>query len=193
MLVAPPASPEKPVDWITPNPAVNRTGRGVEVSAEQAMSSMVVKVRFRLDADAEGWPPVGSEGMWAEAVGDDSYRIANTPWFVRNLAMGDVVRALAGSDGVLWATDRLEQSGHCTIRVIPAASGPLSGDLQAVLDALVPFGVRGEGATQYGMVALDIPPNAEVKRIRALLVSGQSDGRWHFEEGCISEVWRDAQ
>jgi Domain of unknown function (DUF4265) len=151
-----------------------------------------VKVRFKLDIDEDGWPPAESEGLWAEPLSDDTYRVDNTPWFVRNLATGDVVRALAGSDGVLWAIERVTWSGHCTIRVIPRASGPLLGDRQAVLDAFIPFGVTGEGIEQYGMVALDVPPEADARKVKALLVAGENDGRWHFEEGCVGDAWVEA-
>ena len=148
-----------------------------------------VKVRFKLDVDEDDWPPAESEGLWAEPLGDDTYRVDNTPWFVRNLAAGDVVRAVAGSDGAFWATERVAWAGHCTIRVIPRASGPLLGDRQAVLDAFAPFGVTGEGIEQYGMVALDVPPEADVQTVKELLLAGERDGRWHFEEGCIGGVW----
>ncbi len=153
------------------------------------VSQQLVKLRFRLDRDEDGWPPAESEGLWAKAQGGDTYRIENTPWFVRNLAAGDIVRANAGSDGVLWATEKATWSGHCTIRVIPRADGPLQGDLQAVLDAFASFGVTGEGALQYGMVALDVPKASDGRSVKALLVAGESDGRWNFEEGCISEAW----
>jgi len=151
-----------------------------------------VKVRFQLTVDSEGWPPVGSEGLWAEPLGDDLFKIDNTPWFVRNLATEDVVRALAGSDGVLWATEKVRWSGRFTIRVIPRRDGPLAADRQAVLDAFAPFGVSGEGVEQYGMVALDVPPVAELSAVKALLRAGEADGRWYFEEGCIGDDWATA-
>lgn len=151
-----------------------------------------VKVRFSLSGDPDGWPPVTSEGLWAEPLANDEFRVDNTPWFVRNLAADDVVRAHAGSDGVLWATERVRRSGRCTIRVIPRQDGPLAGDCQAVLDAFVPFGVSGEGVEQYGMVALDVPVEADVFAVKAMLVAGEADGRWHFEEGCIGDKWSDA-
>ncbi len=153
------------------------------------VSQQLVKLRFRLDRDEDGWPPAESEGLWAKAQGGDTYRIENTPWFVRNLAAGDIVRANAGSDGVLWATEKATWSGHCTIRVIPRADGPLQGDLQAVLDAFTSLGVTGEGAQQYGMVALDVPAGSDAAPVKALLLAGEGDGRWDFEEGCVSVAW----
>lgn len=148
-----------------------------------------VKVRFRLVEDKGGWPPVESEGLWAEPLGNDEFRIDNTPWFVHNLAADDVVRALAGSDGVLWATERVQWSGRLTVRVIPRKDGPLQGNRQAVLDLFEPHGVTGEGIEQYGMVALDIPPNSDLGALKAMLVKGEEDGRWYYEEGCITEEW----
>ena len=147
----------------------------------QADDHLHVKVRFQLEVDADGWPPVGSEGLWAEPLGNDEFRIDNTPWFVRKLAADDVVRALAGSDDILWVIEKVRWSGRMTIRVIPRKDGPIRGDRQAVLDAFSPFGVSGEGVERYGIVALDVPPDVEVSAVKALLKQGEEDGRWHFE------------
>ena len=149
----------------------------------------LVRVRFKLAIDEDGWPPVASEGLWAEPLGDGTYRIDNTPWFSRNLAADDVIRAVADDDGVLWATEKVEWSGRLTIRVIPFPEGPLRGDMQAVLDAFEPLGVTGEGIDQYRIIALDVPPDVDLRAVRDLLVAGAADGRWDYEEGCVSDVW----
>jgi hypothetical protein len=148
-----------------------------------------VKVRFKLQQDADGWPPVESEGLWAEPLGDDLYRVDNTPWFVRNLSADDAVLARAGSDGVLWAIERARWSGRLTIRIIPFKAGPIVGDRQAVLDAFEPLGVSGEGTQQYGLVALDIPGDVDLAAVKSLLRAGRQDGRWDYEEACVSDEW----
>lgn len=61
----------------------------------------MVNVRFLLPPEGDGCPPAESEGLWAEPLGDDLYRIDNTPWFVRDVSADDIVKALAGSDGVV--------------------------------------------------------------------------------------------
>jgi hypothetical protein len=153
--------------------------------------SEFVKVRFNLPPDVDGWPPVRSEGLWALPLGGDTYRLDNTPWFARGLAADDVVEALAGSDGILWAIRRVEWGGRQTVRVIPQRIGPLSGDPQAVLNAFAPLGARGEGVQQYGMVALDIPPDVALTEVKSLLVAGERDGRWDYEEALVSQDWLD--
>lgn len=150
-----------------------------------------VKVLFNLELkDEDGWPPVASEGLWAEPLGQDSYRVDNVPWFVRSLAADDIVEARAGSDGVLWATGRRSLSGRLTIRVIPQRYGPLSGNWQAVVDAFAPFNIYVEAAAEYNLVALDIPPDADLAAIKTILTAGEGDGRWDFEEGSVNETWQ---
>ncbi len=151
-------------------------------------TSGYVKVRFRLDP-VDGWPPVGSEGLWAEPLGSNRYRIDNTPWFVRNLASDDIVIARAGDDGILWAIDTFQWSGRYTIRVIPFRSGALGGDPPAVLAAFSPLGVSGEWIAQYGIVALDVPADVDHWAVKQLLLAGADDGRWDYEEGCVSDAW----
>lgn len=63
------------------------------VVGQDALVSTPVKVRFALERDEDGWPPAESEGLWAELVESDLYRLDNTPWFVRGVAAGDVVQA----------------------------------------------------------------------------------------------------
>ena len=44
-----------------------------------------VKVRFRLDRDAEGWPPVEREGVWAKPAGAEQYELDNVPLDLRRM------------------------------------------------------------------------------------------------------------
>jgi hypothetical protein len=136
----------------------------------------------------EGWPPADSEGLWAESLGGHTFRIDNTPWFVLNLAVDDVVTARAGDDGILWATGKERWSGRMTIRVLPLEGGGFDAR-QAVLDAFTLLGVEGEGIEQFGLIALDVPADVDVAAVKALLRAGVDQGRWEYEEGCISEAW----
>ena len=149
-----------------------------------------VKVRFALDRDESGWPPAESEGLWACPLGAKRFRLDNTPWFVRGVAADDVVEAEPDAAGVLWFVRVLERRDRVVVRVIPRTDGPLRGDRQAVVNAFTPLGVPGEGmANPVSMVALDIGPDAPLAAVKGLLQRGEADGRWHFEEGCVTEQW----
>ncbi|MYV96822.1 DUF4265 domain-containing protein [Streptomyces sp. SID3343] len=152
-----------------------------------------VKVWFALDRDEDGWPPVGVESLWAVDVGEGLVRIDNVPFFVRDLALGDIVRTRVDSeDGRLHFRERLRWSGNCTVRVIPFRDGALRGDMQAVLDLFGPLGVSGEGVERFGLVALGVPANADFGPVRELLARGAIEEWWDFEESCVGDAWEAA-
>lgn len=147
-------------------------------------------VVFPLVQDDDGWPPVGSERVWALPLGADTYRIDNVPWFVRNIAVGDIVRAIPDSPTTHpLFIEVVQPSDHVTIRLICFRSGGLQGDLGKALAPFTRLGVYGEGVTQYGMLALDIEPSAPIEQVVALLRQGVSDGWWEYEEGRITPAW----
>ncbi len=153
-----------------------------------------VRVRFHLPRDDDGWPPASSEGLWAIRLSERHHvQLDNIPWFVRNVACEDVFTVSTDENGVLWAVERVSWSGNCTIRVIPFRDGPLAGDMQRVLDTFIPFGIDGEGIAQYRMVALNIPPEADLVAAKRTLNEGESTGWWAYEEGCISDAWAAAR
>lgn len=149
----------------------------------------LTKVRFHLEQDDDGWPPVTSEGLWATGLGHDLYRLDNIPWLVRGVACDDVFRAEADGDGVMWARDRVQASGNCTIRVVPLGEDARQ-DWRVVLDVLTALGADGEGAgPAYNLVAFNVPPSAQLAKIKSRLRQGEAAGEWGYEEGCVTEAW----
>lgn len=57
---------------------------------------------------------------------------------------------------------------------------------QSVINAFQELGVDGEGIERFGMVALDVPPAADLAKVRRLLNHGVSEEWWDMEEGCIT-------
>lgn len=152
-----------------------------------------VRVTFALEPDPEGWPPVRAERMWATPTTQDNVVVLdNIPFFARGVACYDVVAVTQDEAGILWASRTIKWSGNCTIRVIPYRDGPLQGNRQAVLDTFAPLGVEGEGAEHYSLVALNVPTTANLVAVKRLLVEGEQDKRWVWEEGCIGEAWAEA-
>ena len=164
-----------------------------ETSPDGGTADRFVKVVFDLARDDDGWPPAASEGLWAITVGPDVVRLDNTPFFVRGVAAGDLIQVRREAGSQLRAAARLQWSGHCTIRIIVFRDGPLGGSRQQVLDMFSLLGATGEGIEQYAMVALDIPPRAQLTAIKRLLLQGERDGWWEYEEGCIGPAWQAAK
>jgi hypothetical protein len=150
----------------------------------------LVKLRFLLTREEGGWPPAESEALWAEPLGDDLYRIDNTPWFVFGVSADDVVKAMAGSDGVLWGIEPVRRSGRQTVRIITRSGAPMHRDSAAVVRLFEPLGVRSEVMERpVPMVALDVPADVPLQPVKELLRQGETDGWWDYEEACVTQEW----
>jgi hypothetical protein len=156
------------------------------------ISDTHVKVHFRLEADEDGWPPASVESLWAVELGDGTVRLDNIPWFVRGVASDDILRVEVDEDGLRWAVETVRASENCTIRLIVRKDGGSVAARQTVLETFHRLGTTGEGIEQFGLVALDVPPTADLLRIRKLLEHGEAKGWWHWEEGCVTAAWRAA-
>jgi hypothetical protein len=137
----------------------------------------------------DGWPPVAAERVWAFRLGGDRYRIDNVPWFVRDLAVGDVVRAVSpDADTQPVFVELLERSDHVTIRLVCFRAGPLRGDLASAMARFEGLGLYCEGVGQYSLL-IDIGPADPLPEIVTVLRRGQADGSWEYEEGRITDAW----
>ena len=151
-----------------------------------------VKIWFRF-VPREGWLPYDTEGLWGVAVGPDTARISNVPFLQDGVAEGDVVRFATGADGTRWATERVEASGNCTVRVLPDPDGPLGASAQAVHDRLAPFGLGGESfSEELPLIALTVPASADLRAVKATLLRGETEGWWEFEASCVTDAWEAA-
>ena len=144
-------------------------------------------VYFRFDRSGQ-WPPVPSEGLRVASLGDGSYRLLETPFFVRNVALDDIVSAQDDGSGVLWAGERVTWGGHQTLRVTPTG-GTEPTTCGQVLAQCARLGLPGEELEEYNLVALDVPPGVALQPVKDLLVAGRAAGRWWYEEACVGPAW----
>lgn len=42
----------------------------------------------------------------------------------------------------------------------------------------------------FGLTAIDVPPDADLRLVRQLLDTGKRDGWWDYDELCVTEAWR---
>jgi len=143
----------------------------------------LVKVNFRLDQDAEGWPPVASESVWAKPTVGGLYRIENVPFFVRGLSLGDEVRATLSPEGRLAYIETVTFSDHTTVRIIVFRKE----ETAAVREAIVLLGCSSELADMrgYSLIAVDVPGNVDYAQVHALLDAGFAEGRFDYQESAL--------
>ncbi|WP_081633481.1 DUF4265 domain-containing protein [Mycobacterium sp. 360MFTsu5.1] len=127
------------------------------------------------------WPPYAVETMWVEALGDGRYRVDNIPFFVKPLAVNDIVRGQRSdfNSDLIWFSGRLEWSGHSTVRIVVFA------DEDEILAALSDMGCTFERLRR--IIAVDIPDSEVVERAHAFLTNKQLSGALDLEEACLPD------
>lgn len=140
-----------------------------------AQGEELVTVRVALEPGE--WHGFDAEDLWAERV-ERGYLLRSAPFHAFDLAVEDIVAAR--EDGAQLVLDRVvERGGGSTYRVVIEGS---AGDR---LDAIEELDVNLERAD--GVVALDVPPHADLDAVYDLLADGEEDGVWTFEEAHVAE------
>lgn len=114
------------------------------------------------------------------------------PFFVDGAAEGDIVRFTTDAECVRWVVKRVEWSGRCTILVLPVRQGPKAfaeGQRQGVHDVFAALGLGAEAySVEFPLVALSVPPDADLPAVKPLLNRGKEAGWWAYDEACVESV-----
>lgn len=140
-----------------------------------------VKILFKYDSDVASHYEI--ESLWA-LPHEDGYQIDNIPFYVREIADGDIVTAQRGPDGELWYEKLAKPSGHSTIRLWFARAE----DVQKTREELRALGCASELSELPRLVAVDVPPDVPYSAVRAKLEQGEREGLFEFEEACLGQL-----
>ena len=145
------------------------------------------KVLFRVE-EKDGSANV--ETLWAFDLGEDRYRLDNSPFYAYSVSVGDVVYAPVDPDEGLPAYRRvLEKSGNRMVRVIldpPLAEGNSSDDL---VKELLGLGCTYEGANPR-YLCIVIPPGSDFAAVCSRLTS--CEVQWEHADPRYDELYPGA-
>ncbi len=140
------------------------------------------KVMFRLQKDADGYPPDDWESLWAYEVEPGLYSIDNVPFFARGISWGDVVSVERRGDE-LHFKEIVRPSDHSVIRVIVYDKSKV-GEMH---DKLKEMKCDTEQSHLASLLTVDCPPTSDLRKVLDFLNEGEADGRWTYEEASIRE------
>ena len=127
------------------------------------------------------------ETLWATALGNDEYKLDNSPFYAYSVSWEDVVYApVDPDDGRPTFVRVLRKSGNRTIRIIfdpPVSEGNPSA---VVLEGLVALGCTYEGANP-GYMSINIPPSTELASVRKYLTDREA--RWEHADPTYDELF----
>ena len=120
-----------------------------------------------------------TESLWAEPLTDNCYRLRNVPFLVFGYSEQDIVKTMPIS-GKLVVTGVASRGGHSTYRLI-LPEDTTEGQFLSDWVRLKELGCTYERATRR-LVAVDVPPHADIHAVYRALEDGEDASQWTFEE-----------
>ena len=152
---------------------------------EHPSRNSLQKIKFTLQPGE--WHGHSSEGLWANEVIRGKYRVENTPFFVKGISYQDIISARVEGDELVFSR-KLISAGHSTYRLILTEEAK-PNIFQKYWMPLSDIGCTYEsGNFGYTMIAVDVPNKMILQKTFDLLVNGQENKAWDFEEGDVSAV-----
>ena len=124
-----------------------------------------------------------AETLWATPV-QGGYKVDNIPFYVRGVAVGDIVEVFPTVGGGLQFAKVVVPSRHSTLRIVLTDSD----DVPVLRRILLEKGCETELSHIPTLIAVDVPPSVDLSAIESFLEPGVESGKWEFEEGCIGEI-----
>lgn len=144
---------------------------------ESAVNAMV-KVLFNLAPGSLHGS--ATETMWATPIGKDEFMLKNTPFYAYGVSFGDAVFA-PREDGLPVFKEVIRTGGHSTYRLLlDNARG--AREFENFWRPLQECGCTYEEGIKP-LLAVDVPPQADIFEVYRLLENGEKAGAWSFEEG----------
>ena len=144
------------------------------------------KVLFRVPDEDGG---VTVETLWAYSLGDDRYRLDNSPFYAYGVSWQDVVYApYVPEERMATFESVVEKSGNRTIRVLfdpPEAPG---NESDQVLQGLVALGCSYEGARPK-YISVNVPPAVDIQVVRSYLIG--NDAQWEHADPTYEALFPD--
>lgn len=142
------------------------------------------KVLFRVPDDEDG---AMVETLWAIPLGNDLYKLENSPFYAYGVSWQDIVLApLDAQEGLPTFQSVVAKSGNRTVRLIfepPVLPGNASDQ---VLQGLVVLGCSYEGANR-GYMSINVPSCVDLQVVRAYL--GQHHAQWEHADPTYESLY----
>ena len=121
------------------------------------------------------------ETLWAIDLGDDRYRLDNTPWYAYGISWHDVVEAHTDEGGQLQFVQVISKSGNRTVRI--ASKEPFT---DVLLENIVSLGATYEGANRR-YIGINIPQDVDLQLVTSFLTEQKI--MWEYADPTYEQVY----
>jgi hypothetical protein len=136
----------------------------------------LIKIHLDLPRNEE----VGGESFWAENLGNDLYRMRNTPFHAYGINFYDIVYAIAQSEDLKPSILKVhELGGHKTLRVffLDKATAEERIERLAGLNQYKGYHENADGT----LFAIDVEPDGDYGKVCDVLYKWENDGILSYE------------
>jgi hypothetical protein len=144
------------------------------------MSGDLTKVLLELQQTH--WHSSGSETLWATPLGDNLFRLENSPFYAQGYSFLDVVFAeFDPEQGFPVVREVVRKSGHSTYAFRVENGVESNGTFSVYWEPLENIGCSFEGADNV-LLSVDVPAETNIHEAYRLMQVGEDAGAWEFQE-----------
>jgi len=129
------------------------------------------KIKFALDIN-DDWPPVSTESVWCELI-NGNYKLVNTPFFIPNIAFGDIFTAIPDEvNGLIFEFTVIQPSGHSVVWGVNTQAI----EVKPFTNAMRELDCKVEGFPQFHLYSIDVPPKVNLVNFNELVNDYEEQG-----------------
>lgn len=138
------------------------------------------KLTFKLEKDADGYPPDDYETLWVEEIGDGTFRVDNIPFYVRGISPDDLVTATESNQHLVF--ERLVKPSESSVIHIVFYDRSLE---PAVRDFVLRAGGGVERSNLDNLIAIEVGPKCSYATIVEYLRRLLDDDKLDYDEASL--------
>jgi hypothetical protein len=139
-----------------------------------------VEIFFKIEKDHEGYPKSQDwEDLWCSPVAGGGFRVDSSPFFVKEIASGDIVSAVRTEEGWYKFEAVISRGGNSNFRIW--LRDGMAEDRDKIVQALRELGCHVE-VTLERLIAIDVPADRETE-VWDYLEAGHARDTWELQVG----------
>ena len=143
----------------------------------------VVKIDFKIENDGDDFPPIGVESLNAILLDSGLLQIDNVPFFIEEIAVGDVVKCLKSPEEKNYQFDEVIYEGtHKSVSIL-FIDDSCKENIYQFLKSKNCYCEYGEFGV-FNMLAVDISADVIYEEIEQYLSKQESTGVISYAELC---------
>lgn len=124
---------------------------------------------------------IAEEILWADHLNDLVYQIKNVPFFVPNIAYGDIITVEKDGDN-LYFDSMFKPSEHSTIQIVFFKNEAIKD----IIKDIEYLGCSWEGMNNQKLLAIDVPLNINYFKVKEYLNNKFEENILDYKESCLS-------